>query len=747
MTRITRSMALVVEGVGSDTASVNGIAWYKGHSSIASAQGYEWIGGSGSGEGIVDMPASVGSHVDPFEVQISGAGYSVRIAATNKAKALWLHRPFYVRDVLNAKLLSTATTVVFAQGTNYTWSASDDSTVVWIGDEAILLGVFQAGGTFTGCTRGMWSTTPMHQPARMNVWSHNPFRINRRAEVYTYDHDTDVMEQAWQGFISGVKIDGPAIRVSAVQVLPLAKEAMINRGKVHQVLMHHSSNPNQPNAAAVGVRGVNWSRERERYAGKRVNKTDAESPHWVAVQTRGAGIYAEFNAGTGFAPLTDVDGTTASGSKPFMGSAWDTDALGADKFELLVVDRLRDQSAALTNPAYADFRSSSRDLDKPFHPVALAMAILTSSYSTAPGFQGFGNVWTLDDRTQYYTNAGTNQVDQIWAIPDSDDALVGVGAAPPVADREHKRVPAGGTVKVWGAARAAGWFMNANQRFSFATWGTGPGRYAAHDDFGASDFIVVFDLDGTGKWSSAVTGSHVVAADSSGLIYARSGSGASNLRTLDGTAASAPTPTVFTPTSDTGTCVSMAFDRNESALYGLHGGASTPELSIRLISGKPGSGSWSADTLVDLTAGSYAWTGIGGQGYIVPARDQDGAVWVGQQAAVDVANGLIYKIDSSGGLLGTIDISSDTAMTVTSIAGIWGDSAGFLYALVTGAGSLSHVYKYNPGGTFVTSTEAQDITTIQTGAADLGLALVVTDTSGSIMVSNNDGEVVTITQA
>lgn len=455
--------------MGSDASKSAGIAWYFGRSTIDTPGDYEWVGGRGSAAGLVSPPESVGCTVDPFEVAIQGSSQHFKIHATDTAKALWLYRPAEPDDLLNTEIESDTTTIVFAG--NATWSASDDGKVVWLRDEAIRLGTWSAGSTFTGCTRGHWGTAGMLQNKGVHVYRYNPRRVHRLAKILLYDHDTGTVAQAWQGFVSSISISGPVISVQCTDLISAIRGAKVNRGAPTNLRSQISgtlSSELQTINGAVNMRdGTRGQR--------RVNKANATSPHYVAIQTADALFYANWSGNIAtFSDDTDV-------STPQLGSTIDEGDFGWNEptahvvdnvYELLVVDD-RDVLQTGGQTAYATRRSSSRDLDKPLHPVTLTTALWTSGPDNTPGFPGSGASGVEDAPVGAFglTSAQYNDQDLYYAwraTPAQTHSIVGAGpeADPPT----DTTIADAGDVETLIDASPSGWYS----RYSVGPGGTRP---------------------------------------------------------------------------------------------------------------------------------------------------------------------------------------------------------------------------------------------------------------------------------
>lgn len=397
-----KSIALVVEGVGRQTpasGSSKGLAWHYGHSSLNGTvtDSYEWVGGHGSQAGLVDIPSSIGTEVDPFEVSISGASFTFQLHKSTLANAMWMASTAPPSGYLGSAISETGTSVQISSNV-VTWGASNDGTVIWVGDEAILLGSFNSStGEFDSCTRGYYGTRASTQPAGMSVYKRNPKREKRLAKLIEHNHDTSTTTQKWQGFVDDFDADSPVITVRVNELLAVVKNGVVNRKAANLRRWHNiSERPRKAKGAVTLADDTDHARH--------VEKESETSAHWVALQAGegedGRLYYAKWNSDV--ATLQD-NGSASAGSSPALGSPLpDVEDRRGERpsriYEVFVVDRLRDDKGGVS---VANARSSTRNLAPyPFHPVAISMGLFTSGYddgaSSANGdYDVFGWHWGL----------------------------------------------------------------------------------------------------------------------------------------------------------------------------------------------------------------------------------------------------------------------------------------------------------------------------------------------------------------
>lgn len=370
----SKSVALVVEGIGRQIPAAGaskGIAWYWGHSSLNGTvvDGYEWWGGHNSQRGLVELPGSVGSEVDPFTASSNGAAFSFSLHKDPLADEMWMSRPAARFGYVGSALTVAATEVQISIPLSlYTLSSADDGTVIWVGDEAILLGTWSSSsGTFTGCTRGYYSTIASAQAQGMNIYRRNPRRETRRVVIVEYDHEAGTATPRWQGWVDDFDADSPVITVDTVELLAPLKQAVVNRGDPRAIRRAGPASISQS-----GVLRAQLSMPDDQPWGRRVNKV--ATSHWLAIQSVGAVWALKWSSTDQNADAIDVDGTLPSGSRPRLGSVHDLEN-GGPRFEVFFVDRVGDSS----NSTAATRRSSTRDLGSPFHQIEISMALLTST--------------------------------------------------------------------------------------------------------------------------------------------------------------------------------------------------------------------------------------------------------------------------------------------------------------------------------------------------------------------------------
>jgi hypothetical protein len=775
MTTYRRNLLLVIEGMGSSAASTAGIAWNYGNATIASPGNYEIVGGFGTGAGMSAPPQSVACSVDPFECNLRGNGHTFQLHATEQAKSLFMRRPQKPRDTLNTEIDEDDTTLVF-DGAGYTWSASEDGTVIWIGDEAIKLGSYAAGPQFTGCTRGMWSTTAQTQKAGMNVYAYNPKVVNRLARLFVYDRDAATITQAWQGFCGKPSVDGPVLSIPCQDIWSAVSGAEVNRGAPRGMERFATGRPVPRTQQIVGGSVI--------MAGDyqpRVNKSGADTPHWVALQVEDGLFFANYTEGSTPNSATWTDnGSNESAAQ--LGSIITSDLPdeltgGPPIYEVLCVHRRRD-NVGNTVPSVANTRSSTRDLTTgiKFHPVAISMALLTSGYGiypqgVAPVAQAAGDPADLAGPTQYLTSA-ENHIDRMSAkyltsqcliasrgdqgvqgpltcIPeDGGSANWAVSSASPLGTNAHDvggiAINAAGTYAwIWVEEDGTG-TPTAN---SYALW-----RIDLSD--GSVDYTAASTTSGE---SSAANALHVAIDETNGNIWVDQTDASNELNRHD--LSTGADDGVTANDGGLGTLCAFCMSPDDDFLIAIGDSEYIAQWAIPITGTGNLFDGYSTDRVSfgsggDTTNAITSMQRNRGGGRLEPARDGSNTVWfcAGDSTSDDP---FVYQYDPdvatvANRVITELDPSSDMDYTDTGTAhtrDIAIDKDGKIYCLVLpGSSGVDYdIVRYDSDGTFDLSFRAEGVTIMANATYGLATRIAVSE-DYVVWVSTEDGYIITYEQ-
>lgn len=209
-------LGFAVEGVGIDTAQTDGLCLAFGTHTPNGSTRYEWI------DALAALPDSVSTEVNPYTGDWSTSGFDLQIEASDRLAQLLLS------DQRRAPVTLTA-----AMTAAQTFIDLDDTGLaglpIWIGDEAILVGTHTGGGGYSGCTRGLWSSTASAHAADSPVYTRVPSWELRRIVLVEHDADTGDETIRWRGLIREITQDGPRLRVQCEEYLAAMTRAQVNR--------------------------------------------------------------------------------------------------------------------------------------------------------------------------------------------------------------------------------------------------------------------------------------------------------------------------------------------------------------------------------------------------------------------------------------------------------------------------------------------------------------------------------------
>lgn len=353
-----------IEGFGFDPLLTGGSLFTNSTLTPDAATIYDWLP-------TVDPRdnSATRTEVDPFRGRFLANGFTLRISRSDRIASKLLSTPDYTEEFL-ATGISATTTSIPKLGISPKYGTGD---VIYIGNEAILLGT-DIGAEWTGCTRGMYGTKGEIHDGSDEVFGSSPYWFRRVVRIIEHDTITGAEEEIWQGLIEDTSQTGANISISIISVQQANARIRLNRG----------------------------ARNHARYTSpdnRRVWRADAA--YRVRRQPVIArGVYVEHYQ-VGDKTILAVDQLVSNFPnliRPYvavLGVNSDPAQLpdelfdGADIWPLFVVDRDLDTTLP-------DAISSTADLPSPYHPVAIALALLTSTGTGNNGaYDVLGETWGM----------------------------------------------------------------------------------------------------------------------------------------------------------------------------------------------------------------------------------------------------------------------------------------------------------------------------------------------------------------
>lgn len=365
-------LAYLIEGLGSDTTKTLGLALYHGLDTPSATDSggspllREWW------PCVEALPPALTTSVNPYSGDWSTSALSMELSASDRVAALLMRRQREIDTLLTSALTAAATTVTIGM-------TSLAGQPIWIDDETILLGTHTGGGTYTGCTRGFWGSTAATHAAEAGVYTSTPTINGRLVSVIEHNPDTGVEVIRWRGFVTSVEMSEARITVQLEELLTVWSGAEINRDA-----------PSYTGALRLEAFG-----DERRTTGIITGVEARVSP------ARG-GVYMQ--TGTSVSSFGVRAGIAGGGGPDFDGLRNDGEVgdVVDPVFEILYINR-------------SGGAASTSDLTYPYHPLAIALALLMSTGTGDLGaYDVLGSEWGLGID---YVDLGSFEA-QITAHPD-----------------------------------------------------------------------------------------------------------------------------------------------------------------------------------------------------------------------------------------------------------------------------------------------------------------------------------------
>jgi hypothetical protein len=353
---------IAIEGVGTDTTKTDGLFLFYSGGDLA-------LHTSSNREGraaLRALPQGTSTRVNPYTGDVTTNALAFEVSASNTLAPLLMSEQRRAPYTLGADLTDSATTVNIG-------TVSLDNLPIWIGDETILLGTDSGSGVYTGCTRGLWGSPAQAHDAGDGVYRRVPGWADRLITVIEHDEADGSETVVGRYHIDNISMDDTIITIQTSEVLNDYRAAEINQGAEDLTAYAKSMriNPNRSIAGAL-VGYTSTLRQANTSLDAVFLEVNGERIHQF-VQRDGL-VNAGGNASWVFEPY------------PFGEDEVAIDSL----YEVFVIWR---QSGSGSN-VVGDF--STEDLTYPAHPLAIALALLTS---TGAGYNGsydvLGEQWGL----------------------------------------------------------------------------------------------------------------------------------------------------------------------------------------------------------------------------------------------------------------------------------------------------------------------------------------------------------------
>lgn len=207
-----------IEGIGRDTAK-DGLClyWSAGQPpTLPAGLALEWV------QGMTRPPQGVSTSVDVWSSRWQISALSLTLSY------------FHAQVLLTTQTRSAVELTASIAADTLDLPLSDPTlggSVVWIEDEAILLGAWDGVSVYEACSRGHWGTTAAPHAAGQQVYTRPPYWQQRLVEVYTLDLATGVERLRWRGYLTKRQTgaDGTTVELGCEEYFGVWRRAEANR--------------------------------------------------------------------------------------------------------------------------------------------------------------------------------------------------------------------------------------------------------------------------------------------------------------------------------------------------------------------------------------------------------------------------------------------------------------------------------------------------------------------------------------
>ena len=177
------------------------------------------------GECLVTLPRSVQTSVEPISSRYEVSSFAFELSLTDQIAALMFRQGWIEVASLSEGISASSTTVAMSRQID---GAVVDVTHVFVDDETIALGTWDAAlGAYVGCVRGVALSEARAHSAGANVYDLPPYWRGREVTLYTLDADDQTLADPapwrarWRGSLDDMRTidDGTKIQLDCSELL------------------------------------------------------------------------------------------------------------------------------------------------------------------------------------------------------------------------------------------------------------------------------------------------------------------------------------------------------------------------------------------------------------------------------------------------------------------------------------------------------------------------------------------------
>ena len=211
-------LGFAFEGCGISTAKSAGICLHDSAHPAPASSSYEWI------PALAVTPSGLDTTINPYTGDWAVSSYTVDISGSDRMRALFFTEQHTPSGALDSALTSTAATVPYDV-------PGLAGQVIWVNDEAILLGTYSSGVGYTSSTRAYWGTSRQFHIAGSYVYEDaTPYWESRLVTMVEHDLSDGTETVRWRGLITDMRTDerGARITIETIEILGALRDAQTN---------------------------------------------------------------------------------------------------------------------------------------------------------------------------------------------------------------------------------------------------------------------------------------------------------------------------------------------------------------------------------------------------------------------------------------------------------------------------------------------------------------------------------------
>ena len=261
-----------LEGIpgSTDTSKASGrVYFYDTGETPHSSTDYAWE------VGLTELPSGVSTSINPMTGGWQLSSFTFTLSASNSI-ATYLLRTQKTGSTYLASDLDDSTTLVITSG-----DTPPDGSIVFSGDETIVLDGDLGGGLFASCTRGAYGSTATTHSEGDLLSEHPNYWVPRLVTLITHDVTDGTETIRWRGYLDRIETSesGATLRLACSEAYSRWRSARLNTSPVN-----------------LNAGGEVRQRGQGLFGNVSSDQITTATSGWIGVQTRGAVFPAQITS-------------------------------------------------------------------------------------------------------------------------------------------------------------------------------------------------------------------------------------------------------------------------------------------------------------------------------------------------------------------------------------------------------------------------------------------------------------------